>query len=322
MSDDRDPILEEERVRALISRSDGPMVIRPLPPVAGGRSRRYGPMLSAVAFTVVMVVSAAIGAGVITSLRQVPPSPAATTSGAAQATPPQASSSPSSAAAGFASADTAAAAARQALEGRDYGLLLRLVAPTGWYVRWYEQAQTDPMSLTEAVNWISDSSNATWRVDASTVYDAGTSRPVGDNYVTALALDFHGWAEQRADILLRQIGGRWFWSSLLLYRPPPLGASADTIVGYATLITLSDATVTIRFRTVGSLCCSDQSWNDRVVVLRRDDSTIYNKAGGVGASSLVDSGATVGSNVWVQFRLDTLGPDGSFRLAWIVAMYP
>ena len=322
MSDDRDPILEEERVRALISRSDGPMVIRPLPPVAGGHGRRYGGMLSAVAFTIVMVVSAAIGAGVINSLRQVPPSPAATTSGAAQATPPQASSPPSSAAAGFASADAAAAAAKQALEGRDYALLLRLVASTGWYVRWYEQAQTDPMSLTEAVNWISDSSNATWRVDASTVYDAGTSRPVGDNYVTALALDFHGWAEQRADILLRQVGGRWLWSSLLLYRPPPLGAPADTIVGYATLITLSDSTVTVRFRTVGSVCCSDQSWNDRVVVLRRDDSTIYNKAGGVGASSLVDSGATVGSNVWVQFRLDTLGPDGSFRLAWIVAMYP
>jgi len=322
MSDDRDPILEEERVRALISRSDGPMVIRPLPPVAGDRGRRYGGMLSAVAFTIVMVVSAAIGAGVINSLRQVPPSPAATTSGAAQATPPQASSPPSSAAAGFASADAAAAAAKQALEGRDYALLLRLVASTGWYVRWYEQAQTDPMSLTEAVDWLSNSSNATWRVDASAVHDAGISRPVGEKYVTALALDFHGWAEQRADILLRQVGGRWLWSSLLLYRPPPLGAPADTIVGYATLITLSDSTVTVRFRTVGSVCCSDQSWNDRVVVLRRDDSTIYNKAGGVGASSLVDSGATVGSDVWVQFRFDTLDLGGSYRLAWIVAMYP
>jgi hypothetical protein len=279
-------------------------------------------MLSAVAFTIVMVVSAAIGAGVINSLRQVPPSPAATTSGAAQATPPQASSPPSSAAAGFASADAAAAAAKQALEGRDYALLLRLVASTGWYVRWYEQAQTDPMSLTEAVDWLSNSSNATWRVDASAVHDAGISRPVGEKYVTALALDFHGWAEQRADILLRQVGGRWLWSSLLLYRPPPLGAPADTIVGYATLITLSDSTVTVRFRTVGSVCCSDQSWNDRVVVLRRDDSTIYNKAGGVGASSLVDSGATVGSDVWVQFRFDTLDLGGSYRLAWIVAMYP
>jgi hypothetical protein len=93
-------------------------------------------------------------------------------------------------------------------------------------------------------------------------------------------------------------------------------------VGYARLISVTDATITIRFRTVGSRCCSDQSWNDRVVVLRRDDRTIYNKAGGVSASSLPDSGITVASDVWVQFRLDTLGPDGSYRLAWLVAMYP
>jgi hypothetical protein len=101
-----------------------------------------------------------------------------------------------------------------------------------------------------------------------------------------------------------------------------LGATPDTVVGYATLTNVSDETVTVRFRTVGSRCCSDQSWNNRVVVLRRDDKTIYYKAGGVSASSLTDSGMTVGSDVWVQFRHDTLGPNGSFRLAWLVAMYP
>jgi hypothetical protein len=57
------------------------------------------------------------------------------------------------------------------------------------------------------------------------------------------------------------------------------------------------------------------------VVLRRDDRTIYNKAGGVAASSLADSGMTVGSDVWVQFQLETVAPDGSYRLATIVAMY-
>jgi hypothetical protein len=178
------------------------------------------------------------------------------------------------------------------------------------------------MPLVEAVGWVSMNPNATWRVDASEVRDAGPSRPLGDKYVTALVIDFGGWEEQRADIVLHPIGGRWFWSSLLLYRPPPLGASLDTIVGYARLISVTDATISIRFRTVGSRCCSDQSWNDRVVVLRRDDRTIYNKAGGVSASSLPDSGITVASDVWVQFRLDTLGPDGSYRLAWLVAMYP
>ena len=178
------------------------------------------------------------------------------------------------------------------------------------------------MSLGDAVGWLSSSPNATWRVDASTVRDAGTTRPLGDKYVTASATDFNAWAEQRADILLRPVGGRWYWSSLLLYRPPPLGASADEVVGYATVTNVTDSAVTVLFRTVGSRCCSDQSWNDRVVVLRRDDKTIYNRAGGVTASSLSDSGIAIGSDVWVQFRLDTVATDGSYRLATVVLMYP
>ena len=230
--------------------------------------------------------------------------------------------SPGPSGSGFATAQAAADAAKQALEQRDFQVLFGLVAPTGWYARWYEQGQTDPMSRVDAAGWLSNSPNATWRIDASEVRDSGSSRPLGDKYVTAFVIDFGGWSEQRADILLRSVGGRWFWSSLLLYRPPPLGASADTIVGYARLMNVTDATVTVRFRTVGSRCCSDQSWNDRVVLLRRDGGTTYNKAGGVSASSLADSGIAPGSDVWVQFRLDTLGVDGSYRLAWIVAMYP
>jgi hypothetical protein len=206
--------------------------------------------------------------------------------------------SPGPSGGGFATAQAAADAAKQALEQRDLQVLFGLVAPTGWYARWYKQTQTDPMPLVEAVGWVSMYPNATWRVDASEVRDAGPSRPLGDKYVTALVIDFGGWEEQRADIMLHPI------------------------VGYARLISVTDATITIRFRTVGSRCCSDQSWNDRVVVLRRDDRTIYNSAGGVSAGSLTDSGIAVASDVWVQFRLDTLGSDGSYRLAWLVAMYP
>ena len=323
MSDD--PLFEEERVRALLRRSDGPMVVRPLPsaaPDAGGS--RYGRVVSALAFTVVMVASAAIGAGGIKALReQSIASPAPSTPSAAIVGPSRSRAAPSSgpAVAGFESAEAAADAAKQAMEQHDFQLLVRLVSPT-WYARWYKQAQTDPMSSFEGASWLSKYPNATWRVSASELHDAGSSRPVGEKYVTALAIDFAGWAEQRADIMLGLTGGRWFWSSLLLYRPPPLGAFAEDLAGYATLTSLSEAMVTVRFRTVGSRCCSDQSWNNRIVVLRRDDRTIYNKAGGVSASSLADSGIATGSDVWVQFRLDTLGSDGTYRLAYLVAMYP
>jgi hypothetical protein len=323
MSDD--PLFEEERVRALLRRSDGPMLVRPLPSAAPDGGWRYGRVVSALAFSAVMVASAAVGAGVIKSLRQQPVAlPAPTVSAAATVNPSGSPAAPSSgsALAGFESAEAAAEAAKQALEQHDFQRLVRLVAPTGWYARWYQQTQTDPMSSVEGAGWVWNYPNATWRVNASELHNAGGSRPVGDKYVTALVIDFAGWAEQRADIMLGVTGGRWFWSSLLLYRPPPLGAFAEDVVGYATLTSLSDRTVTVRFRTLGSRCCSDQSWNNRIVVLRRDDRSIYNKAGGVSASSLADSGIAPGSDVWVQFRLDTLATDGSYRLAYLVAMYP
>jgi hypothetical protein len=322
MSDDL--FSDDEQVGGLLRRSDGPMLVRKWRPTAGDGGSRYGRVVSALAFSVVMVASAAIGAGVINSLRQPPlASPAASTQAPATLGPtgsPAVSSGP--AAPGFTTAESAAAAAKDALERHNFQLLVRVVAPTGWYARWYEQTQTSPMSLVEAVSWVSLYPNATWRVDASEVRDAGTSRPLGDKYVTAHAIDFGGFPEQRADIMLRSIDDRWFWSSLLLYRPPPVGPSADTFVGYATLTNVTDATVTVRFRTVGSRCCSDQAWDGRVVVLRRDERTTYNKAGGVSASSLADGGIAVGSDVYVQFQLETLGTDGTYRLATIVAMYP
>jgi hypothetical protein len=212
-----DPFSEEEQVGALMRRSDGPMIIRPLRIAAADRDLRYVQLFSAAAFTVVMIVLAAIGAGVINSLRQAGASAAPSTSTPAGVGPTSSSALPTAsgpAAAGFTTAEGAADAAKQALERHDFQLLFRLVAPTGWYARWYEQTQTDPMSLVEAVGWVSMYPNATWRVEASEVRDAGTSRPLGDKYVTALVTDFGGWDEQRADIMLRPVGGRWFWSSL------------------------------------------------------------------------------------------------------------
>lgn len=307
---------EEERVRALLRRSDGPVLVRPLRAARRRVRTRLLPHLMAVGATVLVIVTA-IGVASAINARRAPA--AAPSAVVIQNSAP--STSPDSAP-GFASAEAAAVAARQALEGRDFQLLVRLVAPSGWYARWHAQTETSPMSHGDAVGWISSPPDASWRVDASVIRDAGTQRPLGDKYVTAAVVDFGGFPEQRADIMLQERGGRWYWSSLLLYRPPPVGAAADTVVGYATVTRVTDEVITATFRTVGSRCCSDQSWNGRVVALRRDGTTTYNKPGGAPASSLADTGIGVGSDVWVQFRLDTLASDGSYRLAWVVAMYP
>jgi hypothetical protein len=307
---------EEERVRALLRRSDGPVLVRPLHDAPRRARTRLVTQLMAVGATFLVIATAVGVASAINARRAPAAAPSAVVSHS-----PSPAALPDSAP-GFATAEAAASAARQALEGRDFQLLVRLVVPGGWYVRWHAQSETSPMSHGDAVSWISSSPGASWRVDASVIRDAGTQRPLGDKYVTAAVVDFGGWAEQRADIMLQERGGRWYWSSLLLYRPPPLGAAADTVVGYATVTRVSDEVITASFRTVGSRCCSDQSWNGRVVALRRDGTTTYNKAGGAPASSLADSGIGVGSDVWVQFPLDTLALDGSYRLAWIVAMYP
>jgi hypothetical protein len=310
----------EERVEELLRRPDGPVVIRTLrpQPASGPRS---GQVLVGALFALLVLISGAAAVRVISGSRQqgagAPRPPTV---------PPEESTAPASPTAtfgaDFATADEAAAAIRQALERPDGQLLLRTIAPSGWYARWYEQTQTDPMSGVEAWGWILNSANSRWRVDASNIRDADSSMPLGDKYITAVAIDFNGWSEQRAAIMLRSIGGRWYWSSLLLYRPPPLGALAGDVAGYATLLNTTDATVTVRFRTVGSRCCSDQTWNERVVVLRRDATTFYMKPGGVEATSLADSGADVGADVWVRFRLDTLESDGTYQLADLVKMYP
>jgi hypothetical protein len=218
--------------------------------------------------------------------------------------------------------EEAADAVKRALEQRDYQLLVHVVAPTGWYARWYEQTETQPMPHSEAVGWLMNYPDAIRTVEARPVRAAGPGHPRGDVYVRSLWLDFGGFPEQKADIVLGKIGNRWYWTSLLLYRPPPIGLSSTTFNGYATLTAISDQTLTVRFRTVGSLCCSDQSFDGRTVTLRREGSIAWMRAGGVQASSFADTGATIGSDAWVAFELDSRAADGSYRLSMFAPMYP
>jgi hypothetical protein len=222
---------------------------------------------------------------------------------------------------GFATPEEAADAVRRALEGPDYQLLPRLVRPAGWYAQWFEQGKTDPMALAEAVGWLTAHSGTKRTVDARPVFPTNAQHPLGESYVTSHWLDFGGWPEQRADIMLGRDGGRWYWTSVLLYRPPPVSPGPDLFSGYATLQAVGETTLTVRFRAVGSRCCSDPTWNGKTVTLRRDRTT-WMRAGGVAVATFAETGATTGTDVWVQFAPSTLAPDGTYRLSDFAKMFP
>jgi len=143
---------------------------------------------------------------------------------------------------GFATVEEAADAAKRALEG-DPQLLLRLIRPAGGYAKWFEQGMTDPMSRNEAWGWLTLYPDAKRTVDARPIVLTNAQHPTGEAYVTSQWLDFGGYPEQKADIMLGREGGRWYWTSVLLYRPPPIGAFPDTFNGYATLQSVTDTTI-------------------------------------------------------------------------------
>ena len=204
-------------------------------------------------------------------------------------------------------------------------LLYRLVRPSGWYAQWsVNQAKTDPMTLGQATGWVTAYPNAKRSVDARPIVDTDPQHPLGEKYVRSMWLDFGGFPEQKADIMLGRDGGRWFWTSVLLYRPPPIspGPGGDSFTGYATLLAVGDASITLRFRTVGERCCSDQSWDGMTVVLRSDSRTIWFRADDTRAPTSAATGATVGTDVWVELAPSTLAADGTYRLNQFAKMYP
>jgi hypothetical protein len=317
---ERDQDATAARVEELLRHFDGPVIIRPLDPAPASRSLVRTSLASA-AFVVVVVLAGLVAAGALTARRQqVAATPQTSALGPNASTPMTGPTVPTGG--DFSTPDGAASAIGQALEGGNPQLVIRAMAPAGWYARWYGQTQTDPMAAQDAANWILSSSAARWQVDTSHVRDAEPSMPTGEKYITAVVADLNGWAEQRADIMLGSAGGRWYWSSLLLLRPPPISASSGEITGYATLVSVTDASVTVRFRTIGSRCCSDESWSSRTVVLRRESRSAYGRPGGDPAASLSDSGATSGGDVWVRFRLDSLDASGTYGLVHLVTMYP
>ncbi len=45
-------------------------------------------------------------------------------------------------------------------------------------------------------------------------------QPFGDSYVRSVWRDLDGFAPEDADLMLRDEGGRWFWSGVVYYRGP------------------------------------------------------------------------------------------------------
>jgi hypothetical protein len=236
---------------------------------------------------------------------------------------PAASPSPTPQLPGFATAEEAADAVKQALEGHQPQLLARLVRPAGWYAQWLiDNAKTDPMTAEAATGWLTMYPQAKRTVEARPLYDTDAQHPRGEKYVRSLWLDFGGYPEQKADIMLGRDGGRWYWTSVLLFRPPAIGLGGTTIDGYATLLAVGDATVTVKFRTFGARCCTDQSLDGRTMVFRSDGNTYWARADGRRAGSAAATGATVGSDVWIQFVPSSLAADGSYGLSAFAKMYP
>jgi hypothetical protein len=236
---------------------------------------------------------------------------------------PAASPSPTPNLPGFATAEEAADAVKQALEGNQPQLVARLVRPAGWYAQWLiDNAKTDPMTAGAATGWLTLYPQAKRTVEARPLYDTDPQHPFGEKYVRSLWLDFGGYPEEKADIMLGRDGGRWYWTSVLLFRPPPIGLGGTTIDGYATLLAVGDATVTVKFRTFGARCCTDQSLDGRTMMFRSDGNTYWARADGRRAGSAAATGATVGSDVWIQFVPSSLAADGSYRLSAFAKMYP
>jgi hypothetical protein len=259
-------------------------------------------------------VIAAIGPG--TARATASPAPSAQRSGSPLPTQP-----PN----GFATAEEAADAVKRALEGPDGQLLARLMRPSGWYAQWLiDRAKTDPMTYGDALGWVTSYEKAKRTVDARPIYDTDPQHPLGEKYVRSMWIDFGGYPEQKADVMLGRDSGRWYWTSVLLYRPPPISTNPNggMIDGYATLVGTGDGSFTVKFRTVGARCCTDQSWDGKTVVLRPDANMVWFRADGTRAPTLAATGATVGSDVWVQFTSSTLAADGSYRVVSFAKMYP
>ena len=145
----------------------------------------------------------------------------ATASPTATSTPTPTSSSPI-ASPGAASAQDLADALKVALENSDYASLAELVSRAGWTAGSYQAEGTPRMSPQETIDFVrarAKDGRLSATVESRPLLPHETYQPLGDLYVRSIWRDFGTVAEQNVDLVLRNDGGRWFWSGVLFRAP-------------------------------------------------------------------------------------------------------
>jgi hypothetical protein len=149
------------------------------------------------------------------------PSPTSTASPAATVSPSPPTASPA-AAPGAASAEQLADALKAALESSDYARLADLVSRVSWNAGFYQGEGTPHMSPQETVEWLrarAKDGRVNLTVESRPLLPHQSYQPLGDFYIRSIWRDFDNVAQQNVDLVLRNDGGRWFWSGALFRAP-------------------------------------------------------------------------------------------------------
>jgi hypothetical protein len=148
-------------------------------------------------------------------------SPTATVSPAATVTP-NATTAPPAASPGAVTAEQLADTLKVALENSDYASLADLVSRAGWTAGAYQGEGTPRTSPQETVDFLrarAKDGRLNVTVEPRPLLPHESYQPLGEVYVRSIWRDFGAAGEQNVDLVLRNDGGRWFWSGALFRAP-------------------------------------------------------------------------------------------------------
>lgn len=123
---------------------------------------------------------------------------------------------------GAATAEQLADALKAALESSDYARLADLSSRAGWTGAFYQGEGTARMSPQETVDWLrarAKDARLNVNVEARPLLPHQSYQPLGDFYARSIWRDFDNVPQQNVDLVLRNDGGRWFWSGALFRAP-------------------------------------------------------------------------------------------------------
>ena len=176
-----------------------------------------------VAATLVVAALFALAAAfVLLNLRGPSPAASPTPIPSSSPTPTAASSTATASPTATATPQDLADALKVALENSDYASLAELVSRAGWTAGSYQAEGTPRMSPQETIDFVrarAKDGRLSATVESRPLLPHETYQPLGDLYVRSIWRDFGTVAEQNVDLVLRNDGGRWFWSGVLFRAP-------------------------------------------------------------------------------------------------------